>query len=306
MWGRTLMEINIQTFLIVCPLVFLGGFVDAVAGGGGLITVPAYMIAGLPAHASIATNKLSASMGTTLSTYKLAKAGNIPWKKAVICIIAAVFGGSLGAKLALLVSADLFRIIMLVIIPLTAVYIMRTKSMDSKEDDKDEKRGKTGKNTDAAEAQIEPEADNEPKRSLNSYPNAIATTSVQGRDESDQTKYIILAGIIAFVIGIYDGFYGPGTGTFLILLLSGLAHFKLGEANGTAKAINLTTNISSLVVYLMNGKVMILLGLVAGVFGILGNYIGVNLFMEKGAKIVKPLMITVMVIFFIRIISEIL
>ena len=57
-------------------------------------------------------------------------------------------------------------------------------------------------------------------------------------------------------------------------------------------------------VYLLNGKVLIPLGLVAGLFAILGNYIGVNLFMEKGAKIVKPLMITVMVIFFIRIISE--
>ena len=234
---------------------------DAIAGGGGLITVPAYMIAGLPAHAAIATNKLSAGMGTTLSTYKLARAGNIPWKKAIICIIAAIFGGSLGAKIALMVPADIFKKIMLVIIPLTAVYIMRTKSMDRKDEDYEE-------------------------------------------EEGSQIKNMVLAALIAFTIGIYDGFYGPGTGTFLILLLSSLAHFRLGEANGVAKAINLTTNVSSLVVYLMNGKVLITLGLVAGIFGILGNYIGVNLFMEKGAKIVKPLMITVMVIFFIRIISE--
>ena len=103
---------------------------------------------------------------------------------------------------------------------------------------------------------------------------------------------------------MYDGFYGPGTGTFLILLLSGLAKFKLGEANGVAKAINLTTNLSSLTVYLLNAKVLIPLGLTAGLFALAGNYIGVNLFMEKGSKIVKPLMITVMVIFFIRIISE--
>jgi len=255
------MELSLQTYLIVCPLIFLGGFVDAIAGGGGLITVPAYMIAGLPAHAAIATNKLSAGMGTTLSTYKLARAGNIPWKKAIICIIAAIFGGSLGAKIALMVPADIFKKIMLVIIPLTAVYIMRTKSMDRKDEDYEE-------------------------------------------EEGSQIKNMVLAALIAFTIGIYDGFYGPGTGTFLILLLSSLAHFRLGEANGVAKAINLTTNVSSLVVYLMNGKVLITLGLVAGIFGILGNYIGVNLFMEKGAKIVKPLMITVMVIFFIRIISE--
>lgn len=258
------MEISLQTFLIVCPLVFLGGFVDAVAGGGGLISVPAYMIAGLPAHHSIATNKLSASMGTAIATFKLGRAGSIPWKKAIICIITAIFGGSLGARLALMVSADLFKKMMLVIIPLTAIYIMRTKSMDRRPDD---------------------EAD---------------------ADDSKRIRYTVFAAVTAFVIGIYDGFYGPGTGTFLILLLSGLAHFRLGEANGTAKAINLTTNVSSLVVYLMNGKVVIMLGLVAAVFGIAGNYIGVNLFMEKGAKAVKPLMITVMVIFFIRIVSEII
>ena len=257
------MEIGLQTFLIVCPLVFLGGFVDAIAGGGGLISVPAYMIAGLPAHSAIATNKLSASMGTVIATYKLGKAGNIPWKKAVFCIIAAYAGGSLGAKLALMVPADIFKIMMLFIIPITGIYIMRTKKL-----------GQTEERADDA--------------------------------NNDGLKYTVIACIIAFVIGIYDGFYGPGTGTFLILLLSGLAHFSLGDANGTAKAINLTTNVSSLVIYLLNGKVMIMLGLVAALFGILGNYIGVNLFMEKGAKIVKPLMITVMVIFFIRILSEII
>ena len=256
------LDINLQTYLIVCPLVFLSGFVDAVAGGGGLISVPAYMIAGLPAHAAIATNKLSASMGTTLATFKLWRAGNIPWKKAVFCIVAAYAGGSLGAKLALMVPADMFKILMLFIIPVTGVYIMRTKSFDRKDEE-------------------------------------------DGAD-SDAVKYIVIACIIAFVIGVYDGFYGPGTGTFLILVLWGLALFCLGEANGTAKAINLTTNISSLVVYLLNGKVLIPLGLAAGLFAIVGNYIGVNLFMDKGAKIVKPLMITVMVIFFIRIISEII
>ena len=257
------MEIGLQTFLIVCPLVFLGGFVDAIAGGGGLISVPAYMIAGLPAHSAIATNKLSASLGTVISTYKLGKAGNIPWKKAAFCIVAAYAGGSLGAKLALMVPADIFKIMMLFIIPITGVYIMRTKKLGPKDEGVEE-------------------------------------------ENNEELKYTIIACIIAFVIGIYDGFYGPGTGTFLILLLSGLAHFSLGDANGTAKAINLTTNVSSLVIYLLNGKVMIMLGLVAALFGILGNYIGVNLFMEKGAKIVKPLMITVMVIFFIRILSEII
>ena len=123
------MELSIWTFLIVCPLTFLGGFVDAVAGGGGLISLPAYMIAGVPVHNAIATNKLSSGMGTTISTYRLAKLGYIPWRKAALCIAMAMIGSSSGAKLALMVDAELFKRIMLVIIPLTALYVIRNKKM---------------------------------------------------------------------------------------------------------------------------------------------------------------------------------
>ncbi len=252
------MELSIWTFLIVCPLTFLGGFVDAVAGGGGLISLPAYMIAGVPVHYAIATNKLSAGMGTSVSTYKLAKLGYIPWKKAALCIVMTVFGSSLGANLALMVDAELFKRIMLIIIPLTALYVMRNKKMD------------------------------EPKEPL------------------DNRQMLIRSALVAFLMGMYDGFYGPGAGTFMILLLTAFAHFNLGEANGVAKTINLTSNLTSLAVYLMNGKVIVLLGFFGGLFGIAGNYIGVTFFEKKGAKAVRPLMLTVLVIFFIRILTEIM
>ena len=78
------MELHLMHFLIVCPLVFLAGFVDAVAGGGGLISLPAYMIAGLPVHFAIGTNKLSSGMGTTLATARFAKSGYIAWKNALL------------------------------------------------------------------------------------------------------------------------------------------------------------------------------------------------------------------------------
>ena len=251
-------DLSIITFLIVCPLTFLGGFVDAVAGGGGLISLSAYMIAGLPVHNAIATNKLSSGMGTTVATYRLASLGYIPWRKAALCIVMAIIGSSTGAKLALMVDADLFKKLMLVIIPATAIYVMRNKNMD------------------------------EPKEPLG------------------DRQTVIRASLVALLIGVYDGFYGPGTGTFLILLLSGFAHISLKESNGIAKSINLTTNLSSLAVYLMNGKVIILLGLAGGLFGIVGNYIGVTFFKNKGAKAVRPLMIVVLVIFFIKILTEIL
>jgi uncharacterized membrane protein YfcA len=249
-------SVTLLTYIIVCPLVFLGGFVDAIAGGGGLISLPAYMIAGLPPHFAIATNKLSSGMGTFVSTLRFGKSGNIPWKVAVPAVIMAMIGSSSGARLALLVDADLFKKIMLVIIPITAYYVLKTKNLDVE------------------------------------------------RDPLDGKQTLIRASISALLIGMYDGFYGPGTGTFLILLLTGFARMQLGDANGTSKAINLTTNLSSLVVYLLNAKVMIPLGLLAGVFGIAGNYIGVSFFKEKGSRAVKPIMIVVLSVFFIKILTE--
>ncbi|MBR0162074.1 MAG: TSUP family transporter [Oscillospiraceae bacterium] len=249
---------SLVTYLIVCPLVFLGGFVDAVAGGGGLISLPAYMIAGLPVHNAIATNKLSSAMGTSVATAKLALDRYIPWKKALPCVIAALIGSGIGARLALMVTDAVFKRIMLVVLPLTAFYILRKKDFSEKPDP------------------------------LPFWPTLLLSVS------------------IALVIGMYDGFYGPGTGTFLILLLTSLAHFPLGEANGVAKSINLTTNITSLTVYLLNGKVILLLGFVAGLCGVAGNYIGVTFFESRGSRAVKPIMLTVLTIFFIRILSEIL
>ena len=105
-------------------------------------------------------------------------------------------------------------------------------------------------------------------------------------------------------MGIYDGFYGPGTGTFLMLMLVGIAHISLEQAVGTTKVINLSTNLASLSVYLVHGKVLFPLALVAAVFGIAGNYIGARHFTRKGAKFVKPIIVTVLAIFFIKLCWE--
>ena len=117
---------------------------------------------------------------------------------------------------------------------------------------------------------------------------------------------MLLSCVIAFVIGAYDGFYGPGTGTFLILLLTAAAHMPVTEANGVSKAINLATNISALVVFLINGKIIFAVGLVAGLFSIAGNWLGSSFFKKGGSKAVKPIMICVLVIFFIKVLGEVI
>ena len=250
------MEVTWQTFLILLPLTGLAGFVDAIAGGGGLISMPAYMLAGCPPHIAIATNKVSAGMGLTMATYRYARSGYVRLKLSVFCVIASLIGGSLGAKLSLMLNERYFKILMLFILPVTAAFVMKGRVLS---DDK---------------------------------------------EELSFTRTVIIACAVALTVGAYDGFYGPGSGTFMLLLLTGAAHMKLQEANATAKVINFCTCISSLTVYLLNGKVMIMLGLAAGATAALGSFIGTKMFDREGARIVKPLIIIVIVIFLIKLISE--
>ena len=207
----------------VFPAVFVAGIVDAIAGGGGLITLPVYMLVGLPPHEAIGTNKMSSCMG---------------------------------AHISLLISNESFKILMLFILPVTAWFVLRTKNFDVV------------------------------------------------REPYSFRKTCALSCVIAFVIGVYDGFYGPGTGTFLILLLTSVAHLTLKEANGLTKAINMTTNVTSLVVFLINGTVLIPLGIMAGLCNIAGNWIGVSFFDKKGGAVVKPVMLLVLTIFLVKTIME--
>ena len=138
----------------------------------------------------------------------------------------------------------------------------------------------------------------------------LRSKALKGKDENATEvingMLIFKSILIAAVVGIYDGIYGPGTGTFLMLLFTGFCHMTLNDAAGATKAINLTTNITALVVFLINGKVLLPLGIAAGVCNMAGNYLGSHSFTSNGHKIVKPVMIVVIVIFFIKVLTELI
>ena len=123
-------------------------------------------------------------------------------------------------------------------------------------------------------------------------------------DDDFSTGTYVIASIASLVIGMYDGFYGPGTGTFLIIVLNVFAHLNLGRANAQTKVINLTTNITSLIIFIINGQVIWKIGLAAGIFGILGNYIGATLAIKLNAKITRPIILIVLALLFIKIITS--
>ena len=113
-------EPTISMFLIVCPFLFLAGLVDAIGGGGGLISLPAYLIAGLPTHTAIATNKLSSTCGTTLATARFIKNGLVNFKLAVPSVIMAIIGSAIGAHISLIIPEKISR----------TVYIIQKRHMN--------------------------------------------------------------------------------------------------------------------------------------------------------------------------------
>lgn len=251
------MVLDWKVFMIVCPLVFLAGFVDAVGGGGGLISLPAYLMAGLPAHMALGSNKFSSSCGTLISTVRYCKNGCVDWPVAIPGIVAALAGAQIGARLSLIVNESIFRIILLVLLPLIALYVLFRK------EDRPEKH-----------------------------------------KEVPRKRQFVLVAVFSLIFGMYDGFYGPGTGTFLILVYTGLCHMDTLKAAGNKSLVNLSSNISSLVVFLTSGVVLLPLAATASVFSIAGHWLGAGVAMKNGRKIVRIVILCVLMLLFIRVLSE--
>lgn len=249
-----------EQYLIVCPLVFLAGLVDSIGGGGGLISLPAYLIAGVPPHTALATNKMGSSMGTMASTVRFIKSGYVDFKIAAPAAVASVLGAFFGARLSLQVSEDLIRHMMLVVLPVVAIYVMKNKNLGDNE--------KTG--------------------------------TVTGG------KRLAITLLVALALGVYDGFYGPGTGTFLLLLLTGAAKLDMKSASGVTKVLNLSSNISALITFIVSGSVNYSLGIIAGLFCIAGHYIGSGVVMTRGRHVVRPIILVVLGILFAKVISELI
>ena len=124
-----------------------------------------------------------------------------------------------------------------------------------------------------------------------------------GGEAKADRRTVVICILSALVIGMYDGFYGPGTGTFLIIAFTVLAKMSVPAANAQAKVINLTSNITSLAVFLLNGQVVLLLGLAGAACNMAGNWLGSGLAIKRGAKIVRPVILAVLALLLIKILA---
>lgn len=252
------MPLTWQTFLIVCPLVFLAGFLDSVAGGGGLISLPAYYLAGLPPVMAAGTNKLSACMGTMMASGKFIAGRRVDWWTAILAALGAFPGSWLGTAVLTHIPEDAVRMMMIAAIPLVAVVVLRKK------------------NSLEVERGFVPARLNRPVSLL-----------------------------IGFAVGFYDGMVGPGTGTFLILLFTMGLGMEAVLASGTAKIVNLASNLASLTELLMAGEVLIALGIPAAICGMAGNFIGASMTMKKGTGFIRGMLMVVLALLLAKMLFDV-
>ena len=244
--------------LLICLGVFLAGFVDAIGGGGGIISVPVYLLAGLPAHFALGTNKMSSCIGTAASTFRYLKNGFVDWSLAVPSILLALIGSWIGTSLQLRVDERILKYVLLLVLPVAALILLRQKKLP------------------------------------------------ESRGEMPEGKRRAVVWAASLTVGVYDGFYGPGTGTFLLLTFCVLAKLDVRTASGNVKLVNLSSNIGALCTSMAAGKVLIGLGLLAACFSIAGHYLGAGVAIKNGSKIVRPVILCVLFLLTVRVVSELL
>jgi uncharacterized membrane protein YfcA len=232
------------TLLFLFLAGFSGGFIDAVAGGGGLITMPALLACGFSPQVALGTNKLQSSFGTTLAVWRYARAGLMgsPW---VGLAIAAAFVASTGGALAV---SSMDKALLQKLIPwmLAGVAIYTAAN---------------------------------PRFGLHAAQKRMGWWS-----------FAVLFGI---VLGFYDGFFGPGTGTFWTVACVALLGLDLRRATAYTKAANLASNFGSLVVFLPNGSVHFVAAAAMIAGQLIGAQAGSGFVIKHGAKFIRPVFLAV-------------
>ena len=249
---------TVAQLLILAALVFFAGIVDALAGGGGLITLPAYLAAGLDPALLLGTNKLSSSLGTIASAGRYLHRLRFPLKPFIPIVTCAILGSAFGAWLALSLDPAFIRYLLLAALPLVSIAVL-TRHEFGRED-----------------------------LSAELGPKALRRRSCA----------------ISAAVGAYDGFFGPGTGTFLALALARWCRHDLLGATGRAKLLNLTTNLAALAVFLASGRLNIALGLAMAAASAAGHWLGARLGLRHSGRVIRPSVALVCAGLFLKILRD--
>ena len=236
---------GLEMLLFICIMGFFSAFIDAVVGGGGLISIPALMMTGLPLLEVLGTNKAAAVMGACTSFISFIKSGKVDMKLIRLLFPITLLGSAVGVLVVRQVPPDFLRPLVVVMLALVLLY------------------------------------------------------SIFRRDWGRENKYrgmtrrvLLLSTVVAFTFGFYDGFFGPGTGSFMLFAFL-LVGFDFLGAAANARALNFASNLAAVMLFAYFGLVDFTYAIPMGISMIVGAWCGARLAIKKGSSYVRPLFIAV-------------
>lgn len=244
--------------MLLTGLFFVGlvaGFIDSIAGGGGLITLPALLSLGLPPQVALDTNKFQSSFGSFSAAYNFVRAGKVDLREAALGIFFTLLGALLGTWCIEQLEPDFLKQVIPFLLILILLYTVFSPQIGQKD---------------------------------------------SGAHLDSKIFYLIFG----TGLGFYDGFFGPGTGSFWAMAYMAILGFNMTKATAYTKVMNFISNIVSLFVFLSMGSILLGAGLSMGIGQVIGAKLGTSLVLEKGTKLIKPVFITVVFLTVIRLIYQ--
>lgn len=242
-----MIDLSYGSLGILFAAAVLGGFVDSIAGGGGIITVPALLAVGLPPHLALGTNKLQASFGSLTATLNYRRGNMLRFRELTLGILFTALGAVTGTMTVQVISADYLKHIIPALLVIIFVYMLCN-----------------------------------PKLGESHKPHRM-------------TPWLFYL-VFGCLIGFYDGFFGPGTGSFWTIAFAVWLGFDLKKATAHTKALNFTSNIVALATFLIGGHVLVFVGIMMGVGQIFGAYLGSHLVLNRGTRFVRVFFLCVVAI----------
>jgi len=247
--------LSLDIILVLSAIAVLAGFIDAIAGGGGLITVPALLWAGMPPLNALATNKLQGCSGSGTASYRFWRKGHINLSELLWPVALTFIGAALGTWTVQFINNDWLNQIIPTLLIGVALYFALSPSL----------------------------------KDLDSHqPISIGAFGLTG----------------GLIVGFYDGFFGPGTGSFFFAAIVLLLGWGAKRATGATKLLNFTSNIASLTFFAAGGQVFWALGLAMGTGQIIGAWLGAHIAIKHGAKVIKPLVVVISIALSIKLLID--
>jgi uncharacterized protein len=238
------MEYSFEILLFLFFVAMLAGWVDTIAGGGGLLTLPAMLLCGIPPAVAIATNKMQGSSGTLIAAIYFIRKGAVRLQEMWLSILMTFLGSMLGSWLILKINSDFLLQFLPAILILVGLYF-------------------------------------------------LFAPRISDLDRERRLKVITFSLLICPMLGFYDGFFGPGTGSFMALSFVTLCGYGLPKATANTKILNFTSNISALMYFILFGEMAWVVGAVMITGQMIGATLGAKMVIEIGSRLVKPVIVIV-------------